>query len=370
MPANLFAEKTGIYLLNHSVGLMPSSTRQVVESQFFDAWQYGVPDPWSRWFAVFENFKQALASLFNSEARCFCPQQNISSGIAKYLGCLPDTGQKKVILLSENDFPSIGFVLSQAKKRGYQLRFLSKDCDVQDPQSWIDAMTDDVHSVLVTHVHYNTSKKVPVAEITKAANTRGIFSIVDLAQSAGVVPIDLKQWQADMVVGSCVKWLCGGPGAGFIWLRADNIAKLEPTDVGWFSHKDPFAFDIHQFDYADDACRFWGGTPSVLPYVIATNSIHQSCNIGIEHIRGHNQYMLSKMIDALPTEAVVSPLLSEKRGGTLVVKFEQQEKVEAALKQANVHFDVRPMGMRLSPHIYNQAAEIEQVIACFTCGFS
>jgi len=218
--------------------------------------------------------------------------------------------------------------------------------------------------VLISHVHYNTSTRTPVQAIVELARQRQIFSLVDIAQSSGVVPIDLIQWQADVVLGSCVKWLCGGPGAGFLWINPLVVEQFEPVDAGWFSHKTPFEFDIKHFQYADDASRFWGGTPSVVPFAIAANSINTIADIGVEQIAAHNRRLTRKIIDAMDPATLQTPEADLQRGGTLVLKLAHQQEIESRLSNAAVRFDARALGIRLSPHIYNSDSEIEQVIDC------
>lgn len=361
-----FVQKEGIYLLSHSVGCMPASTRYVAETQFFDAWEQGTPDPWGNWFPVFTQFTEALAQLFNSEARLFCPQQNVSSGLTKLLTALPHASKNKgrdVILLSENDFPSIGFVMQQATQLGYRIVFIKRDEDVRDLATWHQYLSEQVYAVLITHGHYNSGNLVPVQEIVRIAREQGVMSIVDIAQTAGVIPIDFSQWDADVVLGSCVKWLCGGPGAGYLWINDRRLSQLAPFDIGWFSHQNPFEFDIHHFEYAESALRFWGGTPSVLPYVIATNSIEQILRLGVSTIREHNIALTREIIDAIPASWMVSPNNDNQRSGTLVINPKNREAAEKRLREQNVHFDVRKMGFRLSPHIYNTAHQIDQVIS-------
>ena len=193
------------------------------------------------------------------------------------------------------------------------------------------------------------------------------MTVVDVAQSAGVVPIDVNVWNADFVVGSCVKFLCGGPGAGFLWVNDRVLTECQPTDVGWFSHADPFEFDIHHFRYADSALRFWGGTPAVLPYTVAANSLETINQIGIERIRAHSLELTQAIIDKVPRKYLFSPSRASRRGGTVVLDFgERQSAVTDALAAAGVHFDSRHTGMRLSPHIYTSRDEIETVNSCLS----
>ena len=148
-----------------------------------------------------------------------------------------------------------------------------------------------------------------------------------------------------------------------MWVRPSLLEQLEPVDVGWFSHQRPFEFDIHQFEYAHDANRFWGGTPSVVPYVIASNSIKQALQIGIESIRQHNLSLTQLLIDNLATNNLVSPASPECRGGTLIIKFEHHQSILKKLREEGVAFDERSFGVRMSPHIYNSTDEIERVLA-------
>jgi selenocysteine lyase/cysteine desulfurase len=311
-------------------------------------------------------FRSALSRLLNSPAENFCPQVNLSSALTKILQSLPLNGPRDTIVYTEEDFPSIGFVLQQARRFGYRLRAIPSSTETTDAAQWDSALDESTALVMVTHVHSNTGRQVPVENITRNARERGVISVVDIAQSAGCIPIDLQAWSADFVIGSCVKWLCGGPGAGFLWVRPELQVACEPIDVGWFSHENPFEFDIHDFRYAGNADRFWGGTPSVQPFVVAANSIHTICDIGVQTIRSHNLALTQRLIDALPPASVATPTPAEQRGGTLVIGLDKTA-LEAAAKRleaSKVLFDLRPTGIRLSPHIYNDASEIDVAAQC------
>jgi kynureninase len=359
-----FVPAQGIYLLNHSVGRPPISTRRAWAEGFLEAWESAGEDVWPQWLESIDGFRNAIAQLLGGSSVDICPQTNLSSALTKILSGLSLPETRRTILYTEQDFPSIGFVLQQAVKNGYKIRAIPNGCNTLDPQIWEDYLCEDVGLVMVTHVHSNTSLQAPVAEICSLARSRGIVSVVDAAQSVGVVPINVKTWRADFVIGSCVKWLCGGPGAGFLWVDPELQTKCEPTDIGWFSHENPFEFDIHNFRYAKSALRFWGGTPSVQPYVTAANSIRLMHNIGIDNIRAHNVTLTNSIIEAVDEKVLVTPKAAEQRGGTVVLRYpeNQQQSVCDRLKQAGVGFDIRPTGIRLSPHIYNDREDIGTVI--------
>lgn len=352
------------YFLTHSIGLMPCSTERVLQESYVGPWRSGAEDIWPKWLAGIDEFNQALAVLLNSDASQFCPQANVSSALSKVIMALPKRTGKTVIVASESDFPSAGFVLKQAEKLGYSLKLIPESQDIQSLSTWEKALSQNVHTVFITQVHYNTNKLIPVEDIASLCDARGITSIVDTAQATGIVPIDLADSKCDIIVGSCIKWLCGGPGAGFLWLSENIMQDLEPYDVGWFSHQNPFEFDIHNFDYADSASRFWGGTPSVAPYVAASNSIKLISKIGVENIRKHNRRLTEKLLATVPDKYVVSPHDLDMKGGTTVLRFDDQKRLEGLMREQKMLFDSRKFGMRISAHIYTSDHDIDCLIAC------
>ncbi len=354
------------YFLTHSIGLMPKSTEACFDSNFLSHWQSGSEDIWSHWLDGISQFKQALAALLGSDAKQFCPQSNVSSGLSKVLMALPKIPGRNVIVASESDFPSAGFVLQQAERLGYRLKLIPKEEDLQSLSSWEKVLSESVHTAFITQVHYNTNKLIPVEQIADMCRAKNIISIVDSAQATGIVPINLDASNIDIVLGSCIKWLCGGPGAGFLWLNENHIDTLEPYDVGWFSHKNPFEFDIHNFEYANSADRFWGGTPSVAAYIMASNSLRLINQIGIEKIVKHNQKLSQRLLNGVPEQSIVSPKGLSKKGGTVVLRLDAQFALETRMRNNNILFDSRQYGLRLSPHIYTVEDDIDRVIECIS----
>ncbi|MFT5607841.1 MAG: kynureninase [Pseudoalteromonas tetraodonis] len=363
--STLFPPAENIYLLSHSIGRMPASTKLALQDNFFSHWESNQTDIWDHWLGSIDKFRSALAQLFNSKESCFCPQSNISSGLGKVVQSLPRRKHKNVILMCEADFPSAGFVLQQAQSNGFELRVLPADADIQNIDTWEQALTADIHTVFITHVQYGTSKRAPVSKICELARAQDVVSIVDVAQSAGVVPIDISKWGCDVVSGSCIKWLCGGPGAGYLWVNEDFVGQLEPADVGWFSHANPFEFDINHFEYAKDSARLWGGTPSVMPYVAAANSIKMIADVGVSVIQQHNQSLIDALSKSVNPDDLISPASGGARGGTLVMNFKDRVNVEQRLNEAGVCYDSRALGLRFSPHIYNSEDEIRVTKQCF-----
>lgn len=359
-----FVRPDGHYLLSHSIGCLPVGTAARIERCYLDPWAHEGTDTWRHWFDEIERFRSHLARLLHAEPQQFSPQSNVSSALTKIIHGLPARAGRDTIVLSERDFPTIGFVASQARRAGYRLRYISGEADLGDAAVWRAAIGVDTRIVCVTHVLSNTGERLPVETIAALAREHDAVSIIDVAQSAGCVPIDLDAWRADFVIGSCVKWLCGGAGAGFLWGSPAALAACEPVDVGWFSHADPFEMDIRAFRYAADARRFWGGTPSIAPFVVANAGLETLHGIGFDVVAATNSRLVDLLLDNIPPACVRSPTAPGLRGGTVVVASSDDAKLATALRAARVHFDQRADGIRLSPHVYNDEADILVAAAC------
>lgn len=350
------------YWLNHSVGRPLANAAEVFEKAYLSAWQER--EPWPLWLEQIEGFRSQVGQLLGVEATEVSPQVNISSALVKLLGSFGD--RPLTVLLAEEDFPTISFVASKAPN--CELTFIPRGLDLSDEQTWAPYLNDQVDLALITHSYSNTGQRAPVKALLERCRAHRIFSVVDIAQSVGVIDIAAESWDFDCLLGTSVKWLCGGSGAAFMVLSSKHVSTLEPTDVGWFSHRNPFEFDPHHFEYASDANRFWGGTPSVVPFVMAANAIRELRNIGIANIQAHNRLLSELILEQLPQTWRFSPEDHSRRGGTLVIDVpnDQLAAVASNLEKLGVGFDQRGHGIRLSPHIYNSQEEAAAIAACFS----
>ena len=352
------------YLLNHSVGKPLKTSENDFAERFYEPWKKSNDEPWEKWLETINDFTLSLAKIFNAKQSEFCPQVNLSSGLTKILMSLKQVQKKKsVVLVSEIDFPGMGFALKKSLPEDCEIRFIPANEDITNSSIWDAYMTEDIDLVFVSHAYSNTGQLSPISDVISMARSRDIISILDIAQSAGIVPIDLTALKPDFMLGSSVKWLCGGPGASYLWVNTERLSSCEPKDVGWFSHENPFEFDIHNFRYHDSALKFWGGTPVVAPFVIATNSINYFTKIGIKNIRKHNQALIAKTANEIDLE-FVSPRDEAIRGGTMILDFgSNQQKVLNHLQDNNIGVDLRSHGIRISPHIYNDEQDIDQLLS-------
>lgn len=363
-----FHAPKGRYFLSHSVGLMPRAALDTLGTGFVAPWQDASGATWDLWLAAIDRFRGGLGPLIGAAPADICPQTNVSSALTKIIFSLPERARRKKLVLTEDDFPTIGFVAGEARRLGYELLLLPGGPRLADIDAWTPAFHDDVQLVISTHVFSNTSVRAPVAEISRRAHERGVFSVLDLAQSAGAVPVDLSGWRPDFAIGTSVKYLCGGPGACFLWTEKETAARCSPLDVGWFSHEQPFEFDIRNFRYAEGAMRFWGGTPSVAPFAIAASGLETLTHFGVDAVFAHNQRLLSLLIEGLPKGALLSHGKEGERGSSAVLAARDIEAASAALTAAGVHHDRRNGGVRVSAHLYNTDDDVRSLREALDCG--
>lgn len=356
-----FSKPSHPYFLSHSVGLLPAAAEAGLTRDFFNPWAGGRSDLWPLWLEKIEAWKRSLAPVIGARAADICPQTNISSALTKILFALPERKGQTKIVLTEDDFPTAGFVVEQGRRIGLEPLFIKGGAALADADAWRRAFADDVRLVHVTHVFSNRGVRAPVTEIVRRAKAAGASVIVDAAQSAGAVPVEAQGWGADFVVGTSIKYLCGGPGAAWLWVNPDGADTCAPADVGWFSHENPFEFDIRNFRYAPGASRFWGGTPSVAPYVIAKAGADAIAAAGPAAIEAHTQGLLDRLLARFPAEAVLSHAKRGERGAAVVIRPRRFDEARAALKEAEIAHDERTGGFRFSVHLYTEETEVDRL---------
>lgn len=355
----------GPYLATHSVGCLTRAARDALQSTYVEPRRRAGADAWETWLAGLDDFRAALARLLGGHATDYCPQPNLSAALAAVLGAMPADRRRNVWIAAEESFPSLGFVLRRAEALGWRLRLIPRTRSPGELESWTDAFTPDVAGVLVTHVFSNSGVVAPVVEIARAARDAGVFSVVDVAQSAGIIPSDVEALVADAVIGSCVKWLCGGPGAGFLWMREATAGRLHPADIGWFSHENPFEMDIHSFREAAGVRRFWGGTPSVAPYVMAAASMNVLAGLGIDRVLAHTRE-LQRLFRESVAERWRSKVPATGIGGTLCIPCgDDLDDIRRGLAALGARHDVRGDVVRLSFHLCNTTDQARAVAGVF-----
>lgn len=315
-----------------------------LDEHYINPWRNSGGQAWPYWLTLMDRFNGALSKLLGGSVNEFSHQPNLSAGLSKYLLSLPGSDRRLKVLMHATAFPSMGFVVSALPPEGYELVLIPEEQPAHDPDVWAKHL-DDVDIALITHVHSTTGVLSPVDEIARLAKNKGVSVLVDVAQSAGIIPMHLPDWNVDAVFGSCIKWLCGGPGAGWMWVKGEDLPKLTPITAGWFSHANPFEFDIRNFEFSETAKKFWDGTPSVAPYAMALGGIETIMDMGVQNIRDYNLQLLN----------IARPDFDfSHNGGTICHDAgDKADSVENALKSMKAKFDRRGNILRLSLHVTN-----------------
>jgi kynureninase len=236
---------------------------------------------------------------------------------------------------------------------------------VEDDAAIIEAIDERTLLVPITHILFKTAEIQDVAAIVRRAHEVGAHVVLDAYQSAGIVPLDVAALNVDFAVGGSVKWLCGGPGNGWLYVRPDLADVLKPTFVGWQAHARPFGFEP-ELDNAEGAARFLTGTPNVPALYAATAGYDLIEEIGVDRIRENSTRQTQLLIDLLVEAGVEvgSPRDPARRGGTVTVRTPEFEAVHKELSERQILCDFRPdAGLRLGPHYYNTDDELRHAVA-------
>jgi kynureninase len=310
-----------------------------------------------------------VGRIIGADAGTVAMHQNVSVCMSVILSCFdttPDTRRNKVVY-SELEFPSVMYAYEAHARDGrFRIVKVKSDDGVTVPvERLLAAIDEETLLVPLSHVLFKSASLQDARAVTERAHEVGALVVLDTYQSAGTVPFSVKDLDVDFATGGSVKWLCGGPGAGYLYVAPRLQSKLEPKVTGWMAHASPFAFEDAPIHYAEGAARFLHGSPAV-PALYAAESGYKIINeIGVAAIRAKSVRQTQRLI-GLAEEAgfrVTSPRDPEQRGGTITIAAEHAPAVTRELIRREVIVDYRPgAGVRVSPHFYTKDEELERVI--------
>jgi kynureninase len=348
----ILAETT--YLINHSLGAMPAAAEERV-LEYARVWGTRGVRAWAEgWWELPLTVGDQIARLIGAPPGSVSMHQNVTLAEGVVLSCFGFDGPRRRIVYEEGNFPSVRYLYQAQERRGADILVAADDEGV------VEAIDERTLLVPVTHVLFKTGRIQDVEAIVAAAHEHGALVVLDAYQSVGTVPLDVTALDVDFAVGGSVKWLCGGPGAAWLYVRPELAATLEPTLTGWQAHARPFAFEPEQ-DYAEGAWRFLTGTPNVPALYAATAGYDVIEEVGVERIRARSLEQTTLLVELLEEAgfAVGSPHDPARRGGTVVVRPPDFERVGEELIARGILCDYRPdVGLRLGPHFFNTDDEL------------
>jgi kynureninase len=353
-----------LYMNSNSMGAMPRQAAAALQQYAADWAREGV-EAWDIWLDILRDTADGAARFLGAPAGQTILNQNVAYFQAAVASCLDFRARPKVVV-EALQFPNVLYVWERHRDLGAELVLVPSDDGMTVPTERILAAIDERTAIVpVSHGVYVSGALQDIAAITRRAHEVGALVMIDVYQTAGAVPIDVAEWDADIVVGGSHKWLCGGPGTAFMWMKPELRARLQPRLVGWMGHASPFAFEPPPIRFADDHRRFLSGTPSIPAYYAARAAYENLHAIGVPTIRAHNLALSQIIIDrALAAGLTVhSPIDHAQRTGFVAVDFPGSEAASKKLIAERVKLDWRPnCGLRLGPHFYNTEAEVERLM--------
>ncbi len=355
-----------LYLINHSLGAMPVGVYDRLR-EYADIWATRGIRAWAEgWWEMPLTTGDKVGRIIGADPGTVVMHQNVSVCQSIILSCFDLTGKRNKIVYEAMNFPSVMYVYeAHARAAGARIVEVPSDDGITiDTQRMIDAIDEETLLVPISHVLFKSAYIQDVKPIIEKAHKVGAMVVLDVYQSAGTVPFNVRDLEVDFATGGSVKWLCGGPGAGYLYVRSDLHSSLDPKVTGWMAHRAPFAFEP-EMDYANDIHRFLHGSPAVPTYYAAESGYDMVNQIGVERIREKSVRQTTRLIelaDALGWK-VNSPREAAQRGGSVIIDAPYSGEVVRELAARDVLVDFRPgAGIRIGPHFFNTDAEVDRVI--------
>jgi kynureninase len=360
----ILAETT--YLINNSLGAMPRAVHDEVH-EFADTWQTRGVRAWHEgWWEMATETGDLLAPLLGVAPGNVSMHQNVAIAAGIFFSCFDYPEERNKIVYTELNFPSVMYLTQGETRRGAEIVVVKSDDGVGVPvERLLEAIDERTRLVPISHTYFRSAYVQDAEAVARRCREVGAILLLDVYQSTGTVPLELEKWGVDAAVGGSVKWLCGGPGNTYLWVRPDLARTLRPAWTGWQADSEPFEFRPGPIDYADGPWRFLTGTPHIPALYACRPGYRIVSDVGIERIREHSLGLTTRLMDAAEDAGfeVRTPRDTKHRGGTVSVFHPRAERLCKELIDRGVICDFRPgAGVRLSPHFYNTAEECDRAI--------
>ena len=352
----------GTYLLSHSQGPMPRRARVWLD-RYLDLWQgHADANAWKEeWWELSRTLGDGFGRLLGAPANSVQVQASASAAMLTVASCL-DYAERPRIVTTGLEFPTAEYIWREQERLGARLDVVASRDGIRTPvDELLDRIDDRTSLVVLSHASFLSSHLIDPAVVVERARDHGARVLLDVYQTAGALPLEVETWGVDFAVGGTIKWLCGGPACGYLYVRADVAQQLRPRMTGWIAHEDPFAFARGPIRLAEGARRFAQGTPPVPGLYSALAGLEIVEEVGVSAIAAESRRRTQALVDfalenGLPLR---SPALEADRGASVMVASADPERLVAELASRRIFTDARPGVVRLSPHFFNTDGELE-----------
>ncbi|HEV2351069.1 MAG TPA: aminotransferase class V-fold PLP-dependent enzyme [Terriglobia bacterium] len=351
------------YLISNSLGAMPRPVYDRMR-EYAQAWDERGVRAWEEcWWDLAAKVGERLGAFLGAEPGTISLHQNVTLTQAVIASCFEYRAPRNKVVLVDMEFPSIVYFYEEQRRRGARVEIVKSEDGIRVPlEKLLAAIDEQTLLVPVSYVLFRSACIQDARAIIERAHSVGAHVVLDVFQAAGTIPVNVRALGVDFAVGGVLKWLCGGPGVAYLYVRPDLRARLEPAITGWMAHQRPFNFEVGPIDWRDDAFRFMNGTPQVPALYACQPGIDIISQIGIERIREKSIRQTERLIEGALERGwrVNTPHDAAERAGTVSVDCPHAQEVMRVLVARDILVDYRPQaGIRLSPHFYNRDEEID-----------
>jgi kynureninase len=351
-----------VHFISHSLGCVPAQAKDDL-CEFFELWRTKSITAWGDWLPEVDRAAARIEKIISAPSGTVIMHQNVSSIMAVVASCFEYTPERNKIVFEAMQFPTVSYVWHAEQRRGAQCVLVeSQDKITIDTDAMCAAIDEKTLAVPISHVVFSSAYIQDVKKICARAKQVGAHVILDCYQSIGTVPLDVVDLGVSFACGGSVKYVCGGPGAAWLYVRKDLIEQFAPRVTGWFGNEAPFAFTMPEQSYADTVWRYMGGTPAVAALYQARAGQTIIADIGVRKIRDKSLVMTQKCIDWVDELGLTlnSPRPADIRGGSVVFDFVGSADVCRELNRRKFFCDHRPAaGIRIAPHFYTKPEEVD-----------
>jgi kynureninase len=351
-----------VHFISHSLGCVPAKAQEDL-AEFFDQWRTKSITAWSDWLPEVDRAAARIAKIISAPPGTVIMNHNVSSIMALLASCFDYTPERNKVVYEALQFPTVSYVWQAEQRRGAECVLVpSADNMTIDADAMCAAIDEHTLAVPMSHVVFSSAYIQDAAKICARAKEVGAHVILDCYQSIGTLPLDVVELGVSFACGGSVKYLCGGPGAAWLYVRQDLIEQFSPRVTGWFGNEAPFAFTMPGQTYADNIWRYMGGTPAIAALYQARAGQTIVGEIGARKIRDKSLVMTQACIDWVDELGMTlrSPRPAAQRGGSVVFDFVGSADVCRELNRRSFFCDHRPgAGIRIAPHFYTKPEEID-----------
>lgn len=360
----IFKNKT--YINSCSKGALSHEVQQAYLDYLSDWNEKG--SPWELWVERNEAVRHAFAGLIKAEPNETAVTTSVSASVSALASALDFSGERNKIVTTDFDFPATAQIWHAQKARGAQIANVAAAGNILPLERFADAIDTRTRIVSLSHVCYRNGSKVDVPAIVEIAHSKGAWVMLDAYQSLGTEIIDVKKSKVDFLVGGMLKYLLGSSGLAFLYARKELLPQLNPTVTGWFAQANIFAMDIYANTPSPTARKFESGTPAVPNVYAALAALKLIQSIGVETIERH----LLEITGAIKAGVMqrgfnlVSPVSPQQHGPLIALRSHKVDLLVKWLERDGVIVSSRDDNLRISPHIYNNLADVNKLMDCLT----